>query len=287
LPALAAGCAAPNLIAAAWLFSQGALGSYLEQVWHWGRVYAGGTFVEQPVRNGLFRTATWLGFHSALLLAGAVPLKRRMTPERWRFAMWGLLSLAAVAAGWRFFPRYYFQILPLAVLAASRGMVLLGRRRAIALALLLIPLVRFGPRYALLAAGRSGEWADTAMDRDSRAASRLARHADRPGNTLFVWGFRPEMYIYTGLPAATRFLDSQPLTGVPADRHLKQSAPLAPELARVNRRELARSRPSIIMDGLGPLNPRLGIQQYPDLREWLGQYREAGRTRMTVIYQRR
>lgn len=287
LPALALGFAAPNALAIAWLWSQGALGAYVEQVWQWGRVYAGGTFVEEPVRNGIVRTANWLGFHSALIVAAAVLLRKRMSPERWRFAVWGFLSLAAVAAGWRFFPRYYFQILPLAVLAASRGMVLLGRRRAIALALLLIPLARFGPRYALLAAGRSGNWADTAMDRDSRAASQLARRAAGPGDTLLVWGFRPEMYVYTALPAATRFLDSQPLTGVPADRHLRQSEPVVPEWAAANRRVLSRSRPSIIMDGLGPLNPRLALDQYPDLRGWLAGYREVGRTRLTVIYRRR
>lgn len=286
LPQFALGFAAPNTLAALWLWRQGALGAYVDQVWKWGRVYAGGTFLDRPVQNGIVRTANWLGFHAALAVAGAAALfHQRMTPERWRFALWGCLSLAAVALGWRFFPRYYFQILPVAVLAASRGMVLLGRRRFVALALLLIPLARFGPRYALLAAGRSQDWADVAMDRDSREASRLARQLAPQGGTVFVWGFRPEMYVYTGLPAAARFLDSQPLTGVPADRHLKSATVLAPALAAANRHELARTRPRIIMDGLGVLNPALGIDRYPELRNWLAQYRPAGRTRMTVIYQ--
>ena len=70
---------------------------------------------------------------------------------RWKMAAWLLLSLAAVAAGWRFFPRYYFQLLPVMALLAARGYTLLGRCRAILLVLLLIPLVRFGPRYAMLA----------------------------------------------------------------------------------------------------------------------------------------
>jgi len=101
-----------------------------------------------------------------------------------------------------------------------------------------------------------------------------------------VWGFRPEIYVYTGLPAATRFLDSQPLTGVPADRHLTQSRPVAPEAARGHRAELARTRPAIVVDGLGPYNPALAITSYPDLRDWLANYSEAARTAHTIIYRR-
>jgi hypothetical protein len=82
------------------------------------------------------------------------------------------------------------------------------------------------------------------------------------------------------------YLDSQPLTGVPADRHLTQSTPVETESPRVRRAELARSAPTFILDGLGLYNPRLAIANYPDLRAWLGNYREAGRTGGTVIYRR-
>ena len=86
------------------------------------------------------------------------------------------------------------------------------------------------------------------------------------------------------MPAGSRFLDSQPLTGVLADRHLTTSQPFAPEWAARNRRELIASDPTWIVDGLGPLNPALAITNFPDLREWLGNYREIGRTRFSIIY---
>ena len=86
------------------------------------------------------------------------------------------------------------------------------------------------------------------------------------------------------MPAGSRFLDSQPLTGVLADRHLSSSLPIAPEWAARNRRELVASDPTWIVDGLGPLNPALAISNFPDLREWLAGYREVGRTRFCVIY---
>ena len=102
-----------------------------------------------------------------------------------------------------------------------------------------------------------------------------------------VWGFRPELYVYTRLPAATRYLDSQALTGVPADRHLTQSRPVENESIRAHRAGLAASRPALILDGLGPLNPRLGIDAYPDLRAWFADYELVGTTSMTAVYRRK
>jgi hypothetical protein len=286
---LAAGFAAVNLLAAAWLAWTGALTPYIDQVWRWGFLYAGTTFLEHPVRDGVIRTAAWLGFHAALVVAAFWWLRQsRACAMRWKLLAWAALSLAAAVVGWRFFPRYFFQFLPVLVIVASRGMVLLGRKRALALVLLLIPLVRFGPRYVMLArdlaAGRPHVWNDVAMDKDSRAAALLARQFSHPGDSLFVWGFRPDLWVYTGLPAATRFLDSQPLTGVPADRHLTQSAPVASDFTRANREELARARPSIVIDGLSLYNPALAMDRYPELRPWLAQYQEVARTPTTVIY---
>ena len=178
-------------------------------------------------------------------------------------------------------------------LLGARGICLLpARRRAAAIGLaLLVPLGRFGPRYitlaADLAAGREHAWVDVAMDRDSREAAVLTRSLKAaPPDSLFVWGFRPELYVYTGLPAASRFLDSQPVTGVPADRHLFDSTSVIPELAATNRQELIRSRPTLILDGLGPYNPQLAIASYPDLQVWLADYRPAARTRNTIVYRR-
>src|SRR5205823_951183 len=137
----------------------------------------------------------------------------RQTGERHRqkcLCYWLLISFAAVAAGLRFFPRYYLQLLPIFVLLAARGFTTLGRGRALAALLLLIPAARFGPPY--FTALFNHQWRDTAMDRDSRAAAAITRRLATPGDTLFVWGYRPEIYVYTQLPAAAKFLDSQPLT---------------------------------------------------------------------------
>ena len=267
---IAAGFAAVSGVAVASLYVTGSLSAYWEQVWVWGRLYAGSTFVQSPLREGLLRTLNWAGFHSAAVVAtggGAV--------------LWGWigLAMAGVAMGLRFFPRYYFLLLAPVVMAAARG-----RRILCAALLLAIPLVRFAPSY--WAAAMDREWRDTAMDRDSRAVAAVVRASARPGDTLFVWGYRPELYPYTGLKAGTRFLDSQPLTGVPADRHLTLSEPLEMEPAARRRMELAQSHPTFVLDGLGSYNPRLAITSYPELRAWLEEYRETARVGQTVIYRR-
>lgn len=285
IPRLLGGFAVPNLAVLVWLGIQGALADYVEQVWSLGFIYARDTFVRSPWKEAFQRTLNWTGFHIAFVIAAIFAWRRE---RNWRFAAWLLLALPAVVAGWRFFPRYYFHLLPVVILLAARGFVLSGRRLRVALAvLLLIPAVRFGPRYVTLAAAGESGWADTAMDRDSRAAARLVLERARPGDTLFVWGYRPEIYAYTRMPAASRFLESQPLTGVFADRHLFDSSPSYPEWAETNRRELVLTRPSFVLDGLAGYNPKLGIQGYPDLASWLARYTPAARTPLTFVYTRK
>ena len=130
-----------------------------------------------------------------------------------------------------------------------------------------------------MTAGATPRWIATAAPR-----RRSCSAAAKPGDTLFVWGYRPEIYVYAHLPAATRFLDSQPLTGVPADRHLTQSTPVETEESRARRAELAASRPTFVVDGLGEYNPHLAVTEFGDLRAWMADYREVGRSAGSVIY---
>ena len=140
LPLIVAGFASVSAVVLAWLAGTGALAAYYDQVWRWGRIYAASPFVESPLRNGLVRTAGWAGFHAALVAAAAWFLVKGEPPlpdgrgsaegtdarsgaanvrERWferlRWIGWLLLALAGVAAGLRFFPRYYFLLLPVDV----------------------------------------------------------------------------------------------------------------------------------------------------------------------------
>ena len=304
LLSILAGFAAVCVAGAVWLAAVGALGPYWDEVWRWGRLYAASPFVANPLWNGVARTAGWAGFHAAIVVAalvgqailpaaafqaafrtGANPNPHVSEPPRWKWLAWLAISLIGVAAGMRFFPRYYFLLLAPVVIMASRGFALLGKRAALSALLLLIPLVRFAPSYWTALADPA--WRDTAMDRDSRAAAALTLRFAKLGDTLFVWGYRPEIFTYTHMPAGAIYLDSQPLTGVPADRHLTRSEPVERVETARRRAALAATRPTFVLDGLGQYNPQLAIGQFADLRDWFAQYREVARSGQTVIYELR
>jgi hypothetical protein len=282
---LAAGFAAAQAPVVAWLWAGGALAGYWQQVWQWGFLYSSDSPYASPWLEGVRRTLNWAGFHAALVVGAAVYFRRSL-PRKPQVVVWLMLSLAAVAAGWRFFPRYYFQLLaPMCVLAAW-GLCHLWQRRCwriAVLALLLVPLVRFGPRYVQVAAGQP--WSDLALHDDSLQVAEWLR--TQGVRSLLVWGYRPDVYAYSRIPAATPFLDSQPLTGVIADRHLVDSRQSAAELARRNRQILVGAAPEAIVDGLGPINSSLAIGAFPDLREWLASYEAAFSTGKSTVYLRK
>jgi len=272
----------PVAACAAWLAAFGALVPYWQQVWQWGAAYAGEPLAERPWLEFARRTLHWAGFHAAFAAAAAWALWRERGGRR---ALWLVISLAAVALGMRFFPRYYFHLLPPAVLLAARGFALMPARHAAAVALLLlVPAARFGPRYVAVARGEP--WADLAMFESSKQAAAELRRLSRPGETLLVWGYRPELYVLSGMPAGTRFLDSQPLTGVLADRHLASAAPSAPGWAERNRRQLRQgSRPDWVADGLGLYNANLAAERI--VPDWMSGYALALETPGYRLYRRR
>jgi len=289
-PMLLLGFAVSNVAVLGWLAAVGALPQYMHQVWIWGFTYARDTYLEHPFLTGIEKTGSWAFFHLALVIGAGLYFYRRET--QWmRMALWIALTLIGVAAGWRFFERYYFLLLIPMTLLAGRAFVVSTRAWKTALALaLLIPFVRFAPRYAMVALDalqyRHGVWNVIWMNEDSAEAACIVETFARPGDTLLVWGYRPDIYVYTRVPAATPWLDSQPLTGVIADRHLTDSRPTFPELAARNRAELVKTTPTFIVDGLTSFSKPLEITNYPDLQNWLASYHKIGQSRGTVIYDR-
>lgn len=280
-------CAAMSI----WLIANGAFGAYLHQVWEWGWLYAATPGGDAQGQKGIAAVMNWAGFHAALLLGAAWFFWQGRDSARWRLLLWAGVSLVAASLGGRFAPRYFDQLLPaLAIPAAIGWTMLVNRKVAIALLAiaLAVPLVRFGPRYVQLGwddlHGQPHVWRDLAMDQESRTASQVLAGLARPGDTIFIWGYRPNIVVYTRMPVASRFWDSQPVTGVPADRHLSDSRPVAPEWAERNRAELVRTRPTFLVDGLSAYNANLSPDRFPDLREWLRGYCAVARAGGVLIY---
>jgi hypothetical protein len=283
----------PLLTAALLSIACGAWSGYCEQIWRWGWIYATQSPTLHPLLTGVVRSIDWLGFHVTLAAGTIVALVLGSRSDRWKLGSWLTLSFLAVCSGTRFEPRYFLQLLPACVIASSHGVLLAWRhsRRwtaALLALMLLVPLARFGPRYASLAydnfQGRPPRWSDVALDLDAQQAAQQIRQNVHPGDTLFVWGYRPDMYVYTRLISDGKFWDSQPLTGVPADRHLHAITTIYSGPAAANRLQFIKTNPTWFVDGLGLLNPALKPDAYPEIRNWMKQYRIVGRTKLCVIY---
>jgi hypothetical protein len=314
----------------AYLLTGGRWGPYVRDFWGWGFSYLTVYSPGAALLNGLRRTLNYAGFHISLIVGLGMALflgpsrKRAGSPATssgtasgasaglW---LWLGASFVGVAAGGRFFPRYFYQVLPLLCLLAARGYVRYtgarskvpspkpsGARWTLGFGLwallfwlgIVFALVRFHHRALFLAyekvTGRQtaymAAWQDPAIDRDSR------KIAARVHGSLFVWGYRPEIYFYCGCEAASAYLSDQPLTGVPADIHLREARSIAPGFAAENRHrllgELTRALPDYIVDGLGPYNPALAMEQYPELRAFLDRhYRKIDEVGNGIIYARR
>jgi hypothetical protein len=297
LPLLGLGFALPISGGVLYLSITKSLGASVDQIWRWGLIYASET-VADPVRYGLRRTSNWLTFHAAATAGAIFAFTRMARDDRRKLAVWIALSLAAVCLGGRFGPHYYLQLLPPLIIAASRGIVLALRsyRRsatAILVLLLLVPAIRFGPRYAILAfdalSHRSASWPDwqpAELDLDSRLAAAKVRALARPEDTLFVWGYRPNLYVYTQLSPPGLYWDSQALTGVAADQSYTAVRGLYRERAMADIAEITRTSPTYVVDGLGPFNPAFSLASYPELASWLARYTIVDHTTTCLIYRR-
>jgi len=202
-------------------------------------------------------------------------------------------------------------------------------RQAIAMILVLgfaFTLIRFHGRTAILAAdlvqGRKSDmtvrWFHERIDREERMAAAVVRDLPDEENSverfgleeirangprtravrgpedyLFVWGYRPEIYYFSGLLPASRYLSTQPLTGVPADVHyFADYRPVLNESKTSQSRaqllqDLQETRPKYIVDELGMFNSDLSINSDPELADFLKDYKATGPVERFMIYCRR
>jgi 4-amino-4-deoxy-L-arabinose transferase-like glycosyltransferase len=126
-----------------------------------------------------------------------------------------------------------------------------------------------------------------------RARDTQKREAEGGDDYLFIWGYRPEIYYWSGLLPASRFLSSQPLTGVPSDVHYFGESYLSvlDEATTANYRQqllgdLQATRPIYIVDELGFFNDQLALKNYPELKEFLADYKLTQSVGRSLIYYR-
>ncbi|HJQ70784.1 MAG TPA: glycosyltransferase family 39 protein [Blastocatellia bacterium] len=247
--------------------------------------------------------------------------------------IWLATSYCGLAVGGRFFGHYFFQIMPALCLLGGRGLIeILSRLKSprvsatarwLILGLILVgfifTLARFHGRTLTLAldlawgakSERTKDWLHERLNREELMAAAAARQLpdpavaadiedvealrrDAPEEYLFVWGYRPEIYYWSGLRPASRYLSTQPLTGVPADIHYfgwDYGRLLGDERTKRAREELAReldsARPAYIIDELGFFNNDLSIKDFDELSGVMRGYDYLGATGRFLIYRRK
>ena len=169
--------------------------------------------------KGIVTTVTFLGACAPLIIGTIMSCRDRI--ETWsrrtaeRTALLGLLAASAIgaAAGGRFYPHYYVQLIPpLALLAAPYYAQVWSRkiqpfhwllRPTTTWAWLALTVVVFSIKY----------WTGLAPQRAPFEAGRYLITHSAPGDRIFVWGQRPEIYLDAHRRPACRYITTFSLTG--------------------------------------------------------------------------
>ncbi len=243
---------------------------------------------------GVLITLAFVGACLPLLIGAAMAC--RDTSSVWagksaeRTALLGLLVASAIgtAAGARFHPHYYIQlILPLALLAAPHYAALWsGKARP------RYWLVRPTVTYVWLAltaiAFSITHWRELASQRKSSDTGRyLATHSS-PADRIFVWGQAPRIYLEAQRRPACRYILTFPLTGymfgqlVGVDTRDR----IIPGAWNALEQDFDRHPPVYIVDVQHPaFNAQYPIQNFPILAKLLEErYRPVARTAEGVVY---
>jgi hypothetical protein len=231
-------------------------------------------------------------FHYGSLLLLAASLAMGRGAARRPLVLGWLLLLAAylaVLTPGRLYPHYLlFLSLPLGWLVGLQCGVALAaardRRLATARWILFAAIGvgaqvvdRAGDRYSLVKLLPAANPRDQIVD--------LIKRAKRPGDSLAVWGWRPELYVETQLPQATR----EGLTEAQISDHPQQAYYRARFLA-----DLRANRPAFFVDAIGPDNYNLqdrakyGHEIFPALTDYVaGAYTLVNRSDSMRVYVRR
>jgi len=249
-------------------------------------------------QKGIVNTLIFLGTCLPLLF-GAI-MACRDKSEIWtgkmaeRTALLGLLAASAIgaAAGGRFYPHYYVQLIPpLALLAASYYARLWSRtiqpphwllRPRVTYAWLAVTIIAFSIKH----------WTGLAPRRvPSEAGRYLFTHSD-PADRIFVWGQSPEIYLDAHRRPACRYITTFPLTGyvfggpIPG---FDTRSRILPGAWSTLEQDFARHPPTYIVDVQpDPKSAQYPVKNFPILAKLLAErYQPVAHTAEGVIYRMR
>jgi 4-amino-4-deoxy-L-arabinose transferase-like glycosyltransferase len=245
-------------------------------------------------QKGILITLAFLGVCLPLVIGAIMACRDKAqiwvgrTPER--TALVGLLAASAIgaAAGGRFYPHYYVQLIPPLVLLAAPYYARLWSRAMRPPHWLLRPTVTYAWLALTVIALSIEHWMGLAPQRAPSETGRYLFTHSAPGDRIFVWGQSAKTYLDAHRRPASRYITTFPLTG-------KIFGGSLPDVDTRNRivpgswenlqQEFAKHPPAYIIDLYSESGALYPVQQFPILAKLLAEhFQPVARTEEGVIY---
>ena len=248
-------------------------------------------------QKGIVNTLVFFGTCLPLLI-GAI-MACRAKSDIWtgkraeRTALLGLLAASAIgaAAGARFYPHYYVQLIPPLALLAASYYARLWSRTIQPPHWLLRPRVTYVWLALTIIAFSIKHWTGLAPRREpSETGQYLFTHSD-PADRIFVWGQSPEIYLDAHRRPACRYITTFPLTGyvfggpIPG---FDTRSRILPGAWSSFEQDFARHPPAYIVDLYSAPGALYPVRDFPILAKLLAErYQPVAHTAEGVIYRMR
>jgi 4-amino-4-deoxy-L-arabinose transferase-like glycosyltransferase len=249
-------------------------------------------------QKGIVNTLIFIGTCLPLLIGTTMACRDKS--EIWtgkmaeRTALLGLLAASAIgaAAGARFYPHYYVQLIPPFALLAASYYARLWSRTIQPPNWLLRPKVTYAWLALTVIAFSIKHWTVLAPRRvPSETGQYLFAHSD-PADRIFVWGQSPEIYLDAHRRPACRYITTFPLTGyvfggpIPG---FDTRSRILPGAWSTLEQDFARHPPTYIVDVQpDPKSAQYPVKNFPILAKFLAErYQPVTHTAEGVIYRMR
>jgi 4-amino-4-deoxy-L-arabinose transferase-like glycosyltransferase len=281
-----------------------ALGSVAIVLWEQGILHDAvyWTFAAEDVpyvfwQKGIVVTVGFLAVCLPLVFGAIMACRHRgeiwagRTPER--TALLGLLAASAIgaAAGARFYPHYYIQLIPPLALLAAPYYARLWSRTIQPPHWLLRPKVTYAWLALTVVVFSIIHWTSLAPQRVPYEAGRYLFTNSAPDDRIFVWGQAVEIYLDARRRPACRYITTFPLTGyifggpIPG---FDTRSRILPGAWTTLERDFEKHPPAYIVDLYSEPDALYPIRDFPILANLLSQrYRPVAHTADGVIYQKR
>jgi 4-amino-4-deoxy-L-arabinose transferase-like glycosyltransferase len=248
--------------------------------------------------KGILITLAFVGACLPLII-GAI-MARQHKVEIWagRTAEWtallGLLAASAIgtAAGARFYPHYYVQLIPPFALLAAPYYARLWSRKMQPPHWLLRPGVTYAWLALTVVVFSIAHWVGLAFQRVPSETGRYLLTHSAPHDRIFVWGQREKIYLDAHRRPACRYITTFPLTGyifggqVPG---LDTRSRILPGAWATLEQDFARHPPAYIIEvESDPNTAQYPVKDFPILAKLLAErYQPVAHTAEGVIYRMR